>query len=85
MLEIERGFVGLGHPPGATIRIQGNAHRRDAGVEAQSHAHGQLRDTGDAKRADARVLLLESLEKLLLVHFHRNIRSDAGLLKENAS
>jgi hypothetical protein len=85
LFEIERSLVSLRHPPGTSIRIQGNANRGDAGADAQPHAHGQLWDTGDAERPDAGVFLLEPLKELLLVHFYRNIGFDAVFLEEDTS
>src|SRR5208337_530275 len=83
LFEIERGLVSLRHPPGAAIRIQGNAHRWDAQAEAQPHAHGKLRDTGDSQRPDAGMLSLESSKEPLLVHFYGDIGLDAVFLEED--
>jgi len=83
LFEIERGLVSLRHPPGTSIRIQGNANRWDAGADAQPHAHGKLRDTGDSQRTDAGVLLLESSKEPLLIYFYRNIGFDAVFLEED--
>src|SRR5208337_59399 len=83
LFEIERGLVSLRHPPGASIRIQWNSHRWDAYAEAQPHAHGKLRDTGDSQRTDAGVLSLKSSQESLLVHFYRDIGFDAVFLEED--
>ena len=83
LIQIERSLVCLGHPPGASIRIQWNANGRDACTDAQPHAHGQLRNTCDSQSTDAGVFLLESFKELLLVPFYGNIGFDAVFFQED--
>ena len=75
--------MSLRHPPGTSICIQWNSNGWNACPDAQPHAHGKLRDTGDSEGTDAGMLLLESSKEPLLVHFYRNIRFDAVFLEED--